>query len=141
MSSLINKIALTFISGVGSVTARNLISYCGSVEQIFSESKKNLIKVPGVREKIATSIAENKSKAIERAAKEVAFIEKNNISALFYTDSQYPFRLKNCLDSPIVLYCKSNDIACLNEPRILSIVGTRKATDYGKKCVKNWLPI
>lgn len=133
MSSLINKIALTFISGVGSVTARNLISYCGSVEQIFSESKKNLIKVPGVREKIATSIAENKSKAIERAAKEVAFIEKNNISALFYTDSQYPFRLKNCLDSPIVLYCKSNDIACLNEPRILSIVGTRKATDYGKK--------
>ena len=47
-------------------------------------------------------------------------------------DDDYPFRLKQCVDSPIMLYAKGNAVN-LNAKRIISVVGTRKATDYGKR--------
>lgn len=57
-------------------------------------------------------------------------MEKNNIKPLFYLDKEYPKRLLHCEDSPVLLYCKGN--ANLNAEKIISIVGTREATNYGK---------
>ena len=69
--------------------------------------------------------------ALSRAELELKFIEKNKIEAIFYTDSSYPKRLKNLNDSPVLLYSKGN--TNLNQQRIVSIVGTRNATEYGKQ--------
>jgi DNA processing protein len=123
------KIAISLIPGIGSVTARNLIAYVGSVEGVFHEKEKNLMKIPGVGEVNAQRIV--RQNVLERAKREVDFILKNQIQTLFYLDDNYPARLKSCNDSPIILYFKGN--TNLNEQRIISVVGTRSATNYGKE--------
>ncbi len=127
--NLAYKIAISLIPGIGAVTARNLIAYVGSVEGVFQEKEKNLMKIPGVGEVNAQRII--RQNVLERAKREVDFILKEKIQTLFYLDDNYPARLKNCNDSPIILYFKGN--ANLNEMRVISIVGTRNATNYGKE--------
>ena len=122
------KIALSLIPGIGAVTARNLIAYVGSVEGIFHEKEKTLMKIPGVGEVNAQRVV--RQNVLERAKREVEFIQKNQIKIFFYLDEDYPTRLKNCSDAPIILYFRGN--ANLNERRIISVVGTRSATNYGK---------
>jgi DNA processing protein len=125
----IYEIALSLIPGVGSVLARNLVAYVGSVEGVFSQSFQALKKIPGIGEVNARRI---KNKEIfERAEKEITFIEKFKIEVLFYTDKNFPRRLKNCVDAPVILYSKGK--MNLDEQRMVSIVGTRNATDYGKE--------
>jgi DNA processing protein len=126
--NLAYKIALSLIPGIGSVTARNLIAYVGSVEGVFQEKEKNLKKIPGIGEINAQKIV--RQNMLERAKREVDFILKNGIKAHFYLDENFPARLKNCSDAPIILYYKGN--ANLNEQRIISVVGTRNATNYGR---------
>ncbi len=121
-------VALTLIEGVGPVNAKKLLAYFGSIEKIFNQKKSKLIKVPGIGEYIANSI--KKFNQFERAEKEVEFIRKFNITPLFYTDEEYPYRLKAYDDAPVILFCKGN--MNLNADKIISIVGTRNPTDYGK---------
>lgn len=124
------QIALTLLPEIGSIRAKSLISYCGSVESIFKEKRNNLLKIPGIGEKSVKEINNFKNVALERAEKEIEFIEKYKISPLFFLDKNYPQRLKNCSDAPLLLYYKGN--ADLNCNKIISIVGTRNATEYGK---------
>lgn len=128
-SNLAYKIAISLIPGIGTVTARNLIGYIGSIEGVFKEKEKNLMKIPGVGEINAQKIINQN--VLEKAFKEVEFVVKNNIKAYFYLDEDYPSRLKNCSDAPIILFYKGN--ANLNSKRIISVVGTRNATNYGKE--------
>jgi DNA processing protein len=127
-SMLLQQIALTLLPGVGNVTGKKLIAYCGGVEAVFKQKREALEKIPGIGEKLINSILNHF--VFRQAEKEIAFIEKNNITPLFYLDKNYPELLKNCDDGPILLYYKGT--ASLNVSRIISIVGTRKATDYGK---------
>lgn len=126
--NLAYKIAISLIPGIGAVTARNLIAYVGSVEGVFQEKEKNLMKIPGIGEVNAQRVV--RQNVLERAKREVDFILKNRIKTFFYLDENYPTRLKNCSDAPIILFYKGN--ANLNEQRIISVVGTRNATNYGK---------
>ncbi len=123
------KIAISLIPGIGSVTARNLIAYIGSVEGVFREKEKNLLKIPGIGEINAQRVANQT--VMDQAQRELEFIQKHQIRTYFYLDENYPFRLKNCTDAPIILYYKGN--ANLNESRVVSVVGTRNATGYGKE--------
>lgn len=117
------------IPGIGKVLARNLIAYVGSAEGVFSEPLKSLVKIPGIGEVNARRLKNDS--VFARAEKELRFIEKNNIQARFYSDKNYPRRLKNCIDAPLLLYTRGN--LNLDEEKVISIVGTRNATDYGKK--------
>lgn len=130
--STLHKIALTFIKSIGPVNAKNLLAYCGSAEAVFSASKKQLLQIPGIGEKTVEAILN--TDALKRAEEELRFVEKHGIEVLFFSDENYPKRLKNCFDSPILLYFKGK--ADLNHPRIISIVGTRNATEYGKNLCK-----
>ncbi|MGB4399583.1 MAG: DNA-processing protein DprA [Daejeonella sp.] len=126
--SLLHQIALSCIPGVGSVLARNLINFCGSPEEIFKAKGKHLRKVPGIGPKTIELIENHR--AFERAEKELSFIEKYNIQALFITEDNYPKRLKNCYDAPVMLFFKGN--ADLNTGKVISVVGSRNSTDYGR---------
>ncbi|HNW97340.1 MAG TPA: DNA-processing protein DprA [Bacteroidales bacterium] len=126
---LLYKIGITMIPGIGDITAKKLVAYCGGVEAVFREKLKGLMKVPGIGQTLAETIARND--VLSRAEKEIKYIQKNNIKPLFYLDEGYPERLKHCEDSPVMLYF--NGEADFNIPRIVAIVGTRKATEYGKK--------
>ncbi len=68
---------------------------------------------------------------------EIKFIEKYKITPLFITDDEYPKRLLNCYDSPLLLYYRGN--ADLNTSKIISIVGTRNNSDYGKTVCENFI--
>ena len=125
--SLVYKIALAGIPRIGGVLAKKLISYTGSVEQVFKTRKSSLLKIPGVGKQLAENILASSS--LERAEKEIDFIQKHKIKTFFYLDEDYPSRLKQCADCPVLLYSLGN--ASLNEGKFISIVGTRHATEYG----------
>ena len=129
---LLYQIGLTLIPGIGDITGKRLVSYCGGVEAVFSEKKAALLKIPGIGTATMKSIL-SKS-VLNDAEKEIRFIDDYNIQTYFYLDENYPYRLKNCEDAPIMLYYKGS--ANLNASRVLSIVGTRKASIYGKKMCK-----
>ena len=125
-------IALQQISGIGNITARQLIAYLGSVEAVFTEKQSVLQKVPGVGPLLSANIKEKDYLAI--AEKELEFIDKYKIKAQTFLDSSYPNRLKQCEDAPLVLFQKGK--GNLNKAIHISIVGTRKATEYGKHYCK-----
>jgi len=122
-------IALTLINGIGNCLAKNLIAYLGSVEAIFKEKQQNLAKIPGIGEVLSKEIVNQN--VMQRAEKEIEFIEKKNISTYFYLEKNYPFRLKECEDAPILIFSKGN--IDLNNGKFVSIVGTRNATETGKE--------
>jgi DNA processing protein len=127
------RVALKNIPKVGAVIARNLVSHCGSVEAIFNEHPRFLLKVPGVGPKLISNI--RKKSILLEAEEELRYIEKHNIQLHFYLDDNYPGRLRHISQSPILMYSKGN--FDLNSNRIISMVGTRKATEYGKRmCAK-----
>lgn len=126
--SLIHQIALTQIPGVGNITARYLLAAFGNAETIFKAKRNELLAVEGIGTVVAEQILH--TDPLQVAGKHFDTIRKHGITALFYDDPNYPQRLKNCHDAPILLYYQGN--ADLNHSRIISIVGTRKATHYGK---------
>ncbi|SEF84435.1 DNA-processing protein DprA [Parabacteroides chinchillae] len=128
-NKLIYQISLTMINGVGDILARHLLETFGDPEAIFSEKKQTLEKVPGIGTLLAAEI--KRPEVFLKAEQELAFIEKNNITPYFLTDNEYPERLKQCPDAPVLFYFKGN--ANLNQKHIISIVGTRHSTDYGRE--------
>ncbi len=128
-SALPYQIALTLIPGVGSIKAKQLIAYCGSAEAVFKATPKELLRIPDIGKVLSSNIVT--ARTLDRAKQEVEFMEKNSVEALFYLDKNYPERLRNCEDSPVILYKKGR--ADLNAQKVVSIVGTRHATAYGKQ--------
>ncbi len=126
---LIYKIGITLVPKIGSVNGKQLIAHCGGVEAVFKESRNALGKIPNIGSVAISSI--KNQQVFKRAEEEIKYIEKNNITPLFYTSKDFPSRLSNCHDSPIMLYYKGN--TPLNNRRVVSIVGTRRATSYGKE--------
>ncbi len=129
------QIALTQIKGVGVAHARNLMQVLGDEEAIFKADARTLSSAPGITRRLIDEIRH--ADVLKRAEKELQFVEKNNIRLLFFTDTDYPRRLTNCVDAPIVLYAKG-DID-FNREKVISIVGTRNATDYGQKFCQQFI--
>jgi DNA processing protein len=130
---LLYQIGLTLIDGIGDVNAKALLAYCGSSKEVFKQKKSQLQKIPGIGKINSQSITSSHA-VLTRAEEELKFIEKHKIKALFFTNSDYPTRLKYCSDSPVLLYYKGN--ANLNAEKIVGIVGTRKPSEYGKQMTK-----
>jgi DNA processing protein len=126
------NIAITLIKGIGNSLAKNLIAYVGSAEGVFKEKQKNLAKIPGIGEVLSKEIISQN--VLLRAEQEVEFIVKNKIDTHYFTERNYPFRLKECPDSPILIYTKGN--CNLNNGKFVGVVGTRNATEYGKENCK-----
>jgi DNA processing protein len=122
------QIALTLVPNIGDVHAKALINMYGDAHSVFKAKKKDLENMEGIGTVRANSIKVFSDFA--QADTEIAFIEKYKISPLFINDDHYPKRLLNCYDSPAMLYYRGN--ADLNNSKIVSIVGTRNNSDYGK---------
>jgi DNA processing protein len=132
-NDLLYEIALTLVPNVGDVRAKALLEIMGDAKSIFTASEKTLEKIDGIGTVAARAVKHFADFKI--CEEEIAFIEKNKISPLFITNENYPQRLLNCYDSPSMLYYKGN--ADLNAPKIISIVGTRNNSDYGKAVCEN----
>ena len=122
------QIALNMVPTIGPVSQKKLLEHFVNAKDIFKANKKELCQIEGIGEWSANKIiAWNDFKRVDE---EINFIEKHSIKPLFIFNNEYPQRLINCHDAPILLYYKGN--ASLNEERIISIIGTRTNSSYGK---------
>lgn len=129
---IIYRIALLQLPGVGDLFAKLLTEYFKGAKHLFKASRKELSEIPGVGKVLLSTLLDKKLKqdVIQRAHKEVEFANKHGISIWCYDDEGYPVKLKECQDGPFILYYKGTPV--LNKQKIVSIVGTRKATGYGE---------
>ena len=127
-NDLLYRIALPLVPNIGDVHAKALINIYGDAGSVFKARKKDLENIEGIGTIRAKSIKDYNS--FQSSEDEIKFIEKYKIDPLFITDKNYPQRLLNCYDSPLLLYYRGT--ANLNCTRIVSIVGTRNNSDYGK---------
>ncbi|SDK44477.1 DNA processing protein [Catalinimonas alkaloidigena] len=125
---ILYRLALSFVPKVGSVLTRQLIGYCGSAKAVFTTPRGKLLRIPGIGKFIADNIQQ--ADLLVKAERELALVEKHDVQLLWFTDEAYPSRLKHLPDSPPLLYYQGT--ASLNHARIVGIVGTRQATDYGR---------
>lgn len=128
MEEKIYQLALELIPGIGDISARQLISYTGSASSVFTTDRKVLKEIPGLNSRVLEMLQDHKP--FEEAKKIVEDCEKLNFQIHHYTDKSFPQRLKETPDFPNIIYTKG--IADLNEDRMIAIVGTRNATDYGR---------
>ncbi len=127
-NDLLYQIALTFVPNIGAVHAKILINHFGNAPDIFKARKKELAAIENIGEIKARSIKDFTDFCL--AEEEIGFIEKYSIRPLFIQDPDYPQRLLHCYDSPAMLYYKGD--ADLNNSKVVSIVGTRNNTEYGR---------
>ena len=95
---------------------------------MFCASSKALEEVPGIGAVRAASI--RNCHVQQRVEAEWQFIQKNHIKVLVKGQQGYPPKLEHCIDAPHVLYCKGST-ELLNK-RVVSVVGTRSPSQYGK---------
>lgn len=122
-------LALQHVSGLGDATAKKLIRKAGSPAAIFREKKSSILKIPNARKEAIQSLFDPVH--LRAAEKELEFIEKHKIKCLYFEDDDYPEKLRHCLDGPILMFQRGK--IDLKQRRILSIVGTRRATAAGKE--------
>ena len=125
---LFYQIALTFVPGIGAKTGRVLLEHFRDAANIFNAPLKELKNVGVVGEVKAKGF--RNPEVMKRAGQELEFMLKNDIKTLCVTKN-YPTRLSNCSDAPLLLFYKGN--AHFDAAKIVAIVGTRKNTDYGHK--------
>ncbi|WP_428663642.1 DNA-processing protein DprA [Runella sp.] len=128
MDQRLYQLGLHLTPGLGGVLIRYLMAHFGDAQKVFEANFKTLIRVTGVGEALARTILQKEG--LKTAEAELVKLEKVNGNIVFYTDVAFPQRLKSLYDAPVLLYTKGN--IDFNNGRYVSLVGTRKATDYGR---------
>lgn len=122
-------IALNLLRGVGLTAALQLHAHYGSATAVY----ENRHEADG---KLRAPLADW-SEALGRADAELEFCEKHGIRAIALADEDYPALLRECCDAPLVLFYKGT--ANLSKIHLLSVVGTRRISDYGKEICQRFL--
>jgi len=121
-------VALSNITDIGPRKMRSIISYFKKPSLAFELNKGKLLQVNGLSDKIVDALLNGKEE-LENARLLIEANQKRGIQTITFYDEAYPQRLKDIKDAPLVLFYQGK--ASLNHPRIISIVGTRKVTEYG----------
>lgn len=122
-------LALQATELVGVKTIKTLVAYCGSPKSVYQKNAGALKRIPGIGAVQAKNILRKKDFSLEEAV--VEKISKTKIGITTYFDSDYPNRLKQLHDSPVILYHYGK--AALSGDKVVAIVGTRRSTAYGRK--------
>lgn len=134
-SELFYRIALQHIEGFGNATLKKMLRFSGSATKLFTEPDLWKTKV-NKRTWNAPQIVLSEA-TIRLVEQEMIQMEKHNINLCFYLDTNYPYRLKNCTDSPISFFYQGEPI--FNRRHLLAVVGTRDATEYGRNTTRKIL--
>lgn len=126
---LLYRVALTMIPDLGPVRTGVLVARFGNARSVFNATFNQIASLEGIGAASAKAIEE--WNGFGDAREELLFMARNDVRPIFITDPDYPARLLNCYDPPPLLYFRGS--ADLNHARILSIIGTRNNTEYGKQ--------
>lgn len=130
---MIYTIALTRMTGFNFQTALQLYRELGSGRAVYEHRHDIRDVLPDCSPRLAESL-QDWSEALSRAEAEMAFIERHKIKPLLLGQPDYPQRLAECTDAPILLYYMGS--ADLNRQRVISVIGTRHATSYGQDLIR-----
>ena len=133
---LIYLMALTRLLPYNSQVQHALLDAVGNATTLFEARRDLGSLIPDITPRLVETVAQM-GDHIARAEQELNFAQNNHIAIIPRDDSRYPIRLRECQDAPVVLFYRGN--ADLNSLHFLSIVGTRKATDYGKRFCQRFL--
>ena len=114
---------------------RELIETVGGAKVLLENAADIGDIVPGASPRLRQLLCDRS--LVELAEKEMEFIESKGIRLICFGDEAYPCRLAECADAPLVLHSLGN--ADLNARHIVSIVGTRHASEYGKALCENFV--
>lgn len=128
--------ALTRMMGFNFQTALLLYRELGGGKAVYDHRMDVGDVMPEVTPRLRESL-KNWDDALRRAAAEMEFMQKGGIRALCMNDADYPQRLKECDDAPLVLYYKGT--ADLNQRYVIDIVGTRHCTSYGQDLINRFV--
>ncbi len=129
-NDLLYQLALYLLDGIGPISARNLVSYLGSVANVFAASSRDLRRVPGIASLRSKKIS--RSDALNKAESILPSLINAQIDCHFYLDDTYPSRLKPFANSPVMVFTKGN--LEYNPRRTVGIIGTRSPSEYGQTC-------
>ncbi len=132
MQDKIHWLALNLIPKVSNKYLYKLVEHFGSPQEVFSAPLKELEHVEGVPSKIAAKIKEFDKKSALK--KELAQIDKHNVSIITYDDLEYPENLRSICDPPLVLYVKGEFKT--QDHYSIAMVGSRRSTAYGRYTTK-----
>ena len=133
---IICSIELSNLPHIGLVTAKRLYDEVGSAAAIFEHRKHITDLIPDATPSLKEALNQCDD-AIRLAEKEYEFIEKKHIKAYPMNSSEYPQRLLECNDAPIILFfCGNTDLNCRH---VINIVGTRRCTQYGKDICREFI--
>lgn len=124
---LVYRMAFAQLRGVTPALADEMISRIGSEQQFFEMSRRQLGAVMGHDNRLF--VDDYRAALLSDAKAEAEFVDRNHIRALYYTDPDYPVRLRQIVDAPLLIYTLGH--ADLDRGHFISIVGTRHATPYG----------
>lgn len=105
----------------------------GTAEAVMQNRMDIRAIIPHSTDKIVDLMRGDMSYMQKRAEEELQWCENNKVQVLTYCDENYPSRLRNCHDAPLVLFKRGK--ADLNAQRVINIVGTRKCTPYGQDVI------
>jgi len=130
---LLAVLRLQATKNIGDIISKKLINHFNSPSEIFEAKRSSLLKIDGIGAFIVNQLLDTSN--IEKAEKEFAYIQENNIKYSYFLDDDYPERLKHCIDAPILIFKDGN--INLKDQKIISIVGTRNITSYGRDFCEN----
>ncbi len=127
-----NAIALTRVNYFNLAGLAQLYRKLGSATEVIAH-RNNLKEVlPDASPRLLEAM-HNIEQHLRVADAEMEYNARNNIKTLCLADNDYPQRLKNCADAPLVLFFKGN--TDLNRARVINVVGTRHCTAYGQDVI------
>ena len=129
------KIAAANLAGIGKQRLSLLCKNINGLHSLFNMDIEQLSSQCNADKNLLVKM--ERMRALQLAEEQLSFNARYGIKTLFYTDREYPEQLKECADAPIVLYYKG--VIPLNHPKIVSIVGTRKCSLYGRKIVQDFI--
>ena len=128
--------ALTRLTNFNFQQALELYKAAGSAQNLYDHRDDLGDIIEGCTPRLITAL-KDWGDAMKRAEIEVKYMEEHKIRAMSLLDDDYPQRLLECADAPLVLYYIGN--ADLNQQKIISIVGTRQITSYGKDICRKFI--
>lgn len=130
-----NAIALTRVNYFNLAGLAQLYRKLGSATEVIAH-RNNLKEVlPDASPRLLEAM-HNIEQHLRVADAEMEYNARNNIKTLCLADNDYPQRLKNCADAPLVLFFKGN--TDLNRARVINVVGTRHCTAYGQDVIRKF---
>ena len=136
LDSVLYTMALTRLTGYNFHVAVRLFRELGDGKAVFDHRHDIAAVLPEATPRLQELLS-NWDDALSRAEAELSFIEKNRIKPLLMGQPDYPQRLMDCPDAPILLFYMGT--ANLNQQRVIDIIGTRHATVYGQDIIRNFL--